>query len=265
MLYFVLKDFIQFPWLGYLLNSIYYGLIACGVTLSFFLANKRLRSFHANGPRVRCFMILALTLSIPAGYIGSRSANMFYHDPHLWSVQFFVQQYQAGSHHTFHGSLILPLIIISSLTLIMGLDFFKTMDTFFLYIPLGHAFGRTGCLMVGCCWGQEISVHLCGMNVTFVNPVPLYSILLNIALFLSLRKYFNVIYPSESKQNRNGSVAAFYLIIYGTVRYILELVRNENKIIDGHTQAQIVMLGFISLGCLILLSLFIKARFTAKG
>jgi phosphatidylglycerol:prolipoprotein diacylglycerol transferase len=100
-------------------------------------------------------------------------------------------------------------------------------------LALGHAIGRIGCLMAGCCWGAACELP---WAITYTNPVaaenlgtplhqplhpfPVYSSLFNFVLYAVLANYFK-------RRPIAGSVFATYLILYGTGRFLLEWTRGD--------------------------------------
>lgn len=250
MLYPLLFPHISFPALGMILNSIYYGLILGGLLVAGLLINRQMtRVLGYSSRQARIFVILVLAVSLPAGIISSRAANMFYYPVSSWSLDFFWQQLLHGKHQTFHGSLVLPMILIFAVMVKMKIPLSEGWDTIFLHVPLAHAFGRTGCLLVGCCWGDRIAFACWGIDFRFDNPVPLYAIIANLALFWLLRKQYGFIYSGDRNQSgRKGTIAALYLLGYGMFRFVMEWFRKEPVVGFGLTQAQLVMVVFFIIG-----------------
>lgn len=248
MLFFLLSGHIRFPLLGYILNGFYYMAIGAGLLTCVYLIRRRLVSLGYPSGKIRAFILIGAALAVPTGYIGSRAANMFYHPPGLWSFSFFMEQFAEARMQTFHGAILLPAVFLSLLIILLRLDFGRVWDVICLYIPLGHAFGRTGCFLAGCCWGRTVQV--CG--VSFHNPVPLYAIVLNLLLFLFLKLRFETIYYGGKPAEHNGLIAALYLTGYGGIRFVLEMVRKENTVAMGLTQAQFVSAGFMAAGLLLI-------------
>jgi phosphatidylglycerol---prolipoprotein diacylglyceryl transferase len=253
MLYPFLSTYVKFPLLGTILNSIYYGLIYCGIIVSCILMYRRLNS-DLGYPKKQAviFIVLLFFVSFPAGIVSSRAANMLYYPISRWSFDFLIEQFLNGKHQTFHASLVLPAILISVIMLRMKISLARGWDTIFLHIPLAHAFGRTGCLLVGCCWGNRLTINFWNTSVSFDNPVPLYAICINIGLYFFLKMKFNRIYlKKEETVLPEGSIPALYLISYGTIRFFLEFIRKEKIITGGLTQAQIAMIVYLILGVII--------------
>ncbi len=100
-------------------------------------------------------------------------------------------------------------------------------------LALGHAIGRIGCLMAGCCWGERCDLP---WAITYTNPIaaenlgtplhtslhpfPVYSSLFNLGLYLLLAAMFR-------RQPTTGRVFATYLVLYGIGRFLLEWTRGD--------------------------------------
>lgn len=130
-------------------------------------------------------------------------------------------------------------------------------------IPAGHCLGRIGCFLGGCCFGKPTD---CVFGVVFpegslpyeyyggavaVHPTQLYEAAFLLALFLFLlfcgKKYG---FP-------------LYLILYGTGRFFLEFLRNDDRgILPGIplSPAQAISVLLVLLGGAILV-----ARLAGKG
>ena len=55
----------------------------------------------------------------------------------------------------FQGCIPGPIIFALVYLRVKKISFWKVADIVFPYIPLGHAFGRLGCFLNGCCYGQR--------------------------------------------------------------------------------------------------------------
>lgn len=261
MLYGLLSGTVGFPLLGWILNSIYYGLIVTAIAMTAALFYNTMTRAGSDLSRLRVFVFFSAVMALPLGVISSRIANIFYFPPDQWGFSLIMQQLAAGPLETFHAALILPLGFIAVLAVILKLRFWLVFDTLFLYLPVGHAIGRTGCLLVGCCWGHPVTLSVFGRTVTFDNPVPLYEIVLNLLLFLFLRFQYHRIYGSGSRSPKGrGLVTASYLMGYGVIRMGLELLRKEQVVGWGLTLAQWGMTGFILAGLAGMLVVYLRDR-----
>jgi phosphatidylglycerol:prolipoprotein diacylglycerol transferase len=149
-------------------------------------------------------------------------------------------------------------------------------------LPLGHAMGRIGCFLNGCCYGRQAADGW-GWAVTYprdslawyrhcqdglisgltssrslpVLPVQLYEAGFNLALFLVLVRAFRLRLPP-------GRVAALYFLMYPPVRFALERLRGDARIrLAGMTLAQLTSLGLFAAGLVIMLLSMRRGRATA--
>ena len=141
---------------------------------------------------------------------------------------------------------------------------------------LGHAFGRVGCFLNGCCWGKRCSLpwavrfpkHLDKSGDIFgspafkdhllrgyvnraetlsleVHPTQLYSVLFLVILFFVLLWLLK-------RRKFVGAVFCQYIIIYGCYRFLVEFIRDDSaSLILGLTPAQTMSLPLVVLGCVL--------------
>ena len=268
MLYPLLSKYIGFPLLGYILNGLYFSLIITGIVLSAFLFFRQMACTGYDTYRLRAFVVCSVIMIFPLGVISSRAANMFYFPPDQWSVSFFIDQLFSGPHQTFHAALILPLIFLMLLGQWFKFGKIHLIDSLFLYVPLGHAFGRCGCFLVGCCWGNLMSFSLFGKTFSFHNPVPLYAIVFNLLLFQILKKLYHRIYVLRNNENYRfmnpGMITAFYLMGYGGFRILMEFIRKEKVVGMGMTMAQWSMAFFMICGMVFFAATWYFNRYVKK-
>jgi len=253
MLKYLLNDILLLSNTSFILEIVYYSIILTSLSVSAFLFHNRLLSLGYDKKKTLRFILMSLILSYPVGIVSARMVGMFYFPSKFWSIDFFIKQLLYGEHVTFHAAIVLPIIMIFCFTIVMKFRIGEVWDAFFIYMPLGHAIGRVACLLVGCCWGRAVSLTFFGQTCTFDNPVPLYSIVCNVFIFLILRTFFNWIHSKENNLKYSGLVVSLYLILYGNVRILLEHLRTTKVIFMGFSQAQIVMIVFIALATLIFL------------
>lgn len=90
-------------------------------------------------------------------------------------------------------------------------------------VPLGHAVGRVGCFLNGCCYGSPtslpVAVHL---EDAHRHPTQLYETGANLALYAVLVALF-------LRKRRDGTVVAAYLMLYPVSRFLLEFLRGDDR------------------------------------
>jgi len=109
--------------------------------------------------------------------------------------------------------------------------FWRMLDLTAIGAALGHAIGRIGCFMGGCCYGRPTGLPW-GVEFknlgrfphpyahTAVHPTQIYEAGLNLVNFVVL-----LIIKGRSKAD--GRAFAFYLTNYGIIRFLVEYFRND--------------------------------------
>ncbi len=95
-----------------------------------------------------------------------------------------------------------------------GLGFVRGADYFAVAVPLGHAIGRLGCFFAGCCHGHP------------PHPVQLYEAAGLAVTTLACRA---VLARVEAGTLPRGSAFQSYLILYGTLRLLLDPLRADGR------------------------------------
>jgi phosphatidylglycerol:prolipoprotein diacylglycerol transferase len=118
-------------------------------------------------------------------------------------------------------------------------------------IALGSVFGRTGCLLNGCCYGYACdlpwAIHFPAEHETHgvaVHPTEIYDALLNLVLYLALAWLFR-------RKKFDGQIFAAYLMGYAVFRSIAEHFRGDypaDHIHAGLTSAQVLSIGILFVG-----------------
>ena len=112
------------------------------------------------------------------------------------------------------------------------LPLLKTADFLIVGLPLGHAFGRIGCFLAGCCYGRPtdlpwgvsftdphslVAPELLGLPL---HPTQLYEAAGNFILFFLLHR-------ASQKPHRAGTILAEYVLGYSMMRFIIEFFRGD--------------------------------------
>lgn len=130
----------------------------------------------------------------------------------------------------------------------------KTADFFIVALPLGHAVGRIGCFLAGCCYGKPTDLpwgvaftdphSLVGREYfgVHLHPTQLYETLANLVLFFILQYYYK-------KPHKNGSVLAAYVIGYSLIRFVIEFFRGDFRggFFWGLSPSQLIALAAVLL------------------
>jgi len=164
----------------------------------------------------------------------------------------------------FYGGLIGALLAGFFLMRRWKLPWWKTADACAPGIALGNFFGRQGCFSAGCCWGKPTTLPWgvqfteAGHEITGVptgihlHPTQLYE------SFTMLIVFFFLLWLHKKKKF-SGQVILAYAVIYATVRFLIEFVRDDPRgdvlgltTLTGLSTSQLIGL-VVGIGALILL------------
>jgi len=134
----------------------------------------------------------------------------------------------------FYGGLVGAILTGYFLMRRWNLPWWKTADACAPGIALGLVLGRQGCFSAGCCWGKPTSLPWgvrfseLGHEVTGVplgmslHPTQLYESLAMLIVF------FFLLWLHQRKKF-SGQVILAYAMIYATVRFLIEFVRDDPR------------------------------------
>ena len=191
-----------------------------------------------------------------AGLAGAKLFMFLFNFREYWNDPgsiFTLSTLQAAG--VYQGGFLLALVVAIYYMRRVQLPALETFDVFSPGIALGHAIGRIGCFAAGCCWGTEC--HL-PWAVTFRNPeanqltgVPLGVPLHPTQLYESIAEalIFGFLLWRIAKPHLAGSIFGLYLILYSSVRFMVEFIRNhEQGLYVGLSLTQWISLGTLALG-----------------
>jgi len=125
-------------------------------------------------------------------------------------------------------------------------------------LPLGHAIGRIGCFLNGCCYGTECSLPWSVyLHDAFRHPTQLYESAGNFAIYALLLWLY-------LRRPRPGTVLAAYLMLYPALRFMDEFVRGDERLrFLGLTVAQDISLLLFATGLTLMILLHRRKKRTA--
>ncbi len=160
------------------------------------------------------------------------------------------------------GGLVGGLLIMSSFAFMTSTPLLAILDAFAVGVPLSQVMGRLACLNYGCCHGKVCDSRT-RFSIRYYNPLAkvlrydpslkgkrlhptqIYSALANLSI------YAIILFLAFSWDTRSvGILAAVYMILYGTKRFIVEFLRGEFPRIyfSGLSVWQWFSLTFVTLG-----------------
>jgi len=142
----------------------------------------------------------------------------------------------ARSGGVFYGGLIGAVTVALIYLRRHRLPLWTTTDVFAPAIALGHAVGRLGCLMAGCCFGRPTSLP---WAITFTNP----QAAANVGTPLGIPLHPTQLYEAGAELLILGVLLAWerrgrpfpgrtfwtYMLLYGVSRFIIEFYRGDTR------------------------------------
>jgi phosphatidylglycerol---prolipoprotein diacylglyceryl transferase len=168
----------------------------------------------------------------------------------------------------FYGGLIGGLVAVVAYLRVFKIPTIKALDLMAAYLPLGQAITRVGCFLNGCCFGtvcglpwavrfpaqsiahqeqvhQELLTREAAHSL-WVHPTQLYMVIGLTIIFWALKRILN-------RAHSTGAVCAWYCVMYGVLRFLVEFVRGDNAhSVLGLTVYQVVSLALIAGGLVVL-------------
>ncbi|MBQ7401872.1 MAG: prolipoprotein diacylglyceryl transferase [Lentisphaeria bacterium] len=154
----------------------------------------------------------------------------------------------------FYGGFILSCIILILYCKIKKINLARLLDVFAPAVALGHAFGRLGCFMQGCCFGKDAGGSWLGVTYPAGSaPAARYPDILNgcslplypVQLIEAGANFllFGILFFIAGKFKKPGRVAGIYVICYAVLRFLMEYMRGDHThSIAGLTPSQSVAL-----------------------
>ena len=160
--------------------------------------------------------------TILAGIVGARvfyiilNLKFFIEDP----KEIFMLQHGGLA---FQGGLIFGILAAVWIILRKGWPFWKTADVIAPYLALGHAIGRIGCFLNGCCYGKSVAWGIYfPVHEAHLHPTQLYASALLLIIYVLLKKFQKVGLPA-------GAVFSLYLMLASVKRIGVEFFRADHE------------------------------------
>lgn len=240
-----------------------YGLmIALGIFFAY-----RLLVYRAANRQFELSHIFSLTVwGLVGGFIGAKLLYWITQFPNIISNPSILLSFGEG--FVVYGGIIGGILAGLVYCKINKIKFLQHLDLFVPSIALAQGFGRIGCLLAGCCYGEEthswfgITFHHSKIAPNDVALIPtqimesVFSFGLCIILLLLARR-----------TKKAGLVACVYLIFYSSGRFVIEFFRGD--VIRGEvgvlSTSQFIALVIVLVTGLIVLVSQYQNRLTVKN
>lgn len=261
---------IPIPFIGKTIPVYAYGfMLMIGFIAALYIARSKAKAENMNPEHITDLGIFVVFMGIVGGRIFYVIQNFSMYKHSLLDI---LKIYQGGL--VFYGGLMSAIATLFIVLKIRKLPILKTIDIFALSLAMGLVFGRIGCFLNGCCWGDICNPDL-PWAITFpkivdaynmidgspaflqhlekglvsvsdshslpIHPAQIYASLGNLAVFFGLNAFFKY-------RRRDGEILLLFCVLYSILRFCMEILRDDNPpLFDGMTISQnISILVFIA-------------------
>lgn len=249
--------------LGPIVVYSYGACLALAILLCYFVLVKLGRPLGYSSD----FVSSLLTVLIVTGLIGARvfyvAEHWSYYSQHLNEI---IKVWEGGL--MFYGGFLLAAISLVLFIYFQKKPVPEVLDLIVTSVPLGHAVGRIGCFLNGCCYGRP-SNSLLAVNYprgsipwheqlkdgiitpdavcsASVLPAQLFEAALNFTIFVILLLLF------RRTKRRSGEQIAAYMMLYAVVRFIVEYTRADERLTIGiFSISQTISIALFIIGLLL--------------
>ena len=240
----------------------WYGVMAaCGLMAAFLLMQKRAEKYAFTKEHVSDMLFWGMLAAI----VGARA---------LYVIRFWEEEFAERSFlsvfKVFEGGLVFfGGFCAAAICLLVMCSWrkwavWKVADLVSPALALGHAFGRMGCLLNGCCYGFAYEgfgafryMHV--EHGTF--PLQLFSALGNVVICM-------VLLFCEKKGWLKQRLFLAYMVMYNIGRFCIEFGRGDypaEQRVCGLTPAQITCLWLLPAVCIVYVIVYFAAKRFKKG
>lgn len=232
-----------------------YGfMVTLGFLLGLWLAGRLARRQGLDADAVTNLAIYCVL----GGALGAKLLMLALDFSYYWNNPreiFTLATLQAGG--VFYGGLVLALGVAYFYLRRSGLPAWRTADVVAPGVALGHAVGRIGCFLAGCCWGASCRLP---WAVTFTDPethklfgTPLHQPLHPTQLYESAAEaaVCAILVWRIRRPHRPGTIVGLYLALYSSARLLVEFVRahqQPNPLEGPLSASQWIALGLLGVG-----------------
>jgi len=231
--------------LGSLQIPLFFLVISLSLSGLLFYLSYRVNTFSKNR---KIAFELALLVMI-SSFIGARLMHVFYEEWAYYRLNPLYILYFWNGGFVYYGGLLFSLITGYLYIQYQKINFSEWADFFTPLFSSGHALGRLGCFLSGCCYGAHCTLP---WAISEKHPTALYLIAGELILFLMLLFF-------EKKQicKLQGSLFLIWLLLHGLLRFIVEFFRDDPR----GPLFSMPFLGFLSVSQLISLAIIIGCLF----
>jgi phosphatidylglycerol:prolipoprotein diacylglycerol transferase len=233
-----------------------YGVLAAaGFLAGLWLAYRQAPRAGLNAHRVWNLGVYGILMALLMSKVWLIFSAGGYYIAHLGEISSMATFQSAG---TFYGGILGGILWVVLYTRFQKMPLLAVLDVVAAPVALGHAIGRMGCFVAGCCYGKPTSLP---WGVTFTSPVaeriagtPLRVSLHPTQLYEAGAEFLNLLLLIwlGARQRFTGQLIGAYFVLYGIERGTIEFFRGDPGrtmlFHDTVSLMQIVSVGLIITG-----------------
>jgi phosphatidylglycerol:prolipoprotein diacylglycerol transferase len=178
-------------------------------------------------------------------FLGAKLFFLWFSSGYKLYQYIYANYFWFGGGFVFYGGLLFGLFYYLLYSLYFKKFDFKKSSLLLPGLIFGHAIGRLGCFMAGCCYGEQTTIPWgIPMNGVSRHPVQLYETLALSLLGLIILKML------KAKKD-NLTIISSYLLSYSLIRFILEFFRGDEirgLVANNLSTSQLVSIVVFALG-----------------
>lgn len=235
-----------------------YGLmIAIGIVVAYMIVTHRAKSRQINQSHISSLTIWGVLF----GFVGAKLLYWITQYRNIIDNPRMLLELSGG--FVVYGGIIGGILAGYVYCKRKKMNFLQCLDLFVPSIALAQGFGRVGCLLAGCCFGEEthhwfgITFHESDFapNGVKLIPIQIFESVFNFTLFFVLIMLARRIRP-------DGFIASLYLLFYSLGRFVIEFYRGD--IIRGNvgllSTSQLIAIVVFMVTCGIFVLKFIRSK-----
>jgi len=186
-----------------------------------------------------------------SSWIGAKVFFLIFSSQNKIYQYMYADYFWLGGGFVFYGGLIFALAFYLIYSLYLKKFSFKKSYLLAPGLIFGHAIGRVGCFLTGCCYGSQCDLPWkVFMDGDYRHPVQLYE-----AIALFILGYFSLKWVDHEEAHKK--VLSNYLLYYSVIRFVVEFFRGDE--VRGIFWLSLSTSQLVSIG-LFIVALILKIR-----
>ena len=148
------------------------------------------------------------------------------------------------------------MILLAAIVYSLRVPVLLSLDAAVPAYILGRGLAITGCIFYGCCYGYPVPWGIySAVAETCVFPTVILDILASCGIVIYL-----IVLAGKQKYAGNGTVAAMGMVLFGLLRLLVDILRNNSKWLLLLTAEGIFGIAYLVAGCLLLRAIWIRGE-----